>query len=774
MASNPLAPPTAKKPRKAIGPSAGEAAQEQELLALARSIRSKASSAFRRAEPIQDPDIHLRRPEPKPEVTKDGFTKPMMLEPKNKPSIISAPKLSRERSKDLRKPAPRKASVKNIDAPKLKYDEPFWSALPAAEFGFDILKNGTIVSEFPIDLKPFIVVGRHPSCDLVLQHQSISRQHCVLQHREGGLVYLYELGSTHGTKVNKKKIPPRDHFQINIGDVIKFGESSRLYILTGPDDLAPVAPERVLPEHVRMKMRMAKQRQAEEKKKKDMAEKMDLTEMTWGMGDEERMTSLYEKDDPLEGFKPKTDRQKKLWERIEAKQRKIDNIKIEMSTLSKKRSVQGELTEGQERALQRCETRISQLGEIIESIKETLREELDLAYRRSTGTSLKKKRKKLLKKARQAALSDSDDDFYDRTQSTRTKESAAKNKIANFSAGGEDRMAAARLDIASLKKEIEGIVAKKTKLEMYIQSVRREEKKKGKVDSLDAFMNTVDQSLKSESARRSQKELSVLQDKLKHYQTALAFKQKQQSGSAKAGFSLPAIQNKKRTFRRSDMPAPAKVESDEEAEEDYRMKKVTDTGRPDSARAESVSSVLSRMPKMKKKIEKEIEERKRLALEGFEAGPKRRNKDKKKSKKKEIKSRVEEKDVEGSENKEEDDSGEAPVPKLDNDTLRERYKALFDKMRRDEETAATLTRLPGVQKDDQVGLIIRKKKRPKDEENKSAGDRRAKVPRRSKIGPAVVPMSTGEDTAQWQDIAWAPPKNQSGDGRTHLNEKFGY
>eukprot|EP00954_Amorphochlora_amoebiformis_P020585 1340480-Amorphochlora_amoeboformis.AAC.2 len=194
MASNPLAPPTAKKPRKAIGPSAGEAAQEQELLALARSIRSKASSAFRRAEPIQDPDIHLRRPEPKPEVTKDGFTKPMMLEPKNKPSIISAPKLSRERSKDLRKPAPRKArsthsfslilyltlsfflSVKNIDAPKLKYDEPFWSALPAAEFGFDILKNGTIVSEFPIDLKPFIVVGRHPSCDLVLQHQSISRR----------------------------------------------------------------------------------------------------------------------------------------------------------------------------------------------------------------------------------------------------------------------------------------------------------------------------------------------------------------------------------------------------------------------------------------------------------------------------------------------------------------------------------------------------------------------------------------------------------------------
>lgn len=57
----------------------------------------------------------------------------------------------------------------------LKYEPPFWSALPNEEFGFDVIKNGTIVSNVSIHEKPFLVVGRHPQCDLVLQHPSISR-----------------------------------------------------------------------------------------------------------------------------------------------------------------------------------------------------------------------------------------------------------------------------------------------------------------------------------------------------------------------------------------------------------------------------------------------------------------------------------------------------------------------------------------------------------------------------------------------------------------------
>jgi len=53
---------------------------------------------------------------------------------------------------------------------------------------------------------------------------------------------MYDLGSTHGVTVNKKPIPKKMHVEIHVGDVVRFGQSSRLYVLTGPADL--LAPEK--------------------------------------------------------------------------------------------------------------------------------------------------------------------------------------------------------------------------------------------------------------------------------------------------------------------------------------------------------------------------------------------------------------------------------------------------------------------------------------------------------------------------------------------------
>lgn len=59
----------------------------------------------------------------------------------------------------------------------------------------------------PITLtKPITVVGRSPRiCDLALNHHNVSKVHCVLIKTDG-LIYLRDLGSTNGTRVNGQKV----------------------------------------------------------------------------------------------------------------------------------------------------------------------------------------------------------------------------------------------------------------------------------------------------------------------------------------------------------------------------------------------------------------------------------------------------------------------------------------------------------------------------------------------------------------------------------------
>jgi pSer/pThr/pTyr-binding forkhead associated (FHA) protein len=122
---------------------------------------------------------------------------------------------------------------------ELKYRAPIWSAPPPVDKGeqyrysFEVLKEGSIIDTIGIHDKAFYLVGRLPICDIALENETISRQHAIIQHRETGNVYVYDLGSVHGTKVNKQVIPARKYIPIQPGDMIRFGASSRFFIL-GP------------------------------------------------------------------------------------------------------------------------------------------------------------------------------------------------------------------------------------------------------------------------------------------------------------------------------------------------------------------------------------------------------------------------------------------------------------------------------------------------------------------------------------------------------------
>jgi smad nuclear-interacting protein 1 len=48
-------------------------------------------------------------------------------------------------------------------------------------------------------------------------------------------LYIIDLESLHGTRVNGKKIPKAKYYELLVGDVIKLGESTRELVLMDVD-----------------------------------------------------------------------------------------------------------------------------------------------------------------------------------------------------------------------------------------------------------------------------------------------------------------------------------------------------------------------------------------------------------------------------------------------------------------------------------------------------------------------------------------------------------
>ncbi|KAI4494061.1 hypothetical protein M0802_009328 [Mischocyttarus mexicanus] len=119
----------------------------------------------------------------------------------------------------------------------LKYDEPSWSGKPKDEYKLEVLKSGVIIETIDLTKKSYYVVGRLPKCDISLAHPTISRFHAIFQYREiedennsKGL-YIYDLESTHGTYWNGNRIPPNAYVRLLDSHIIKFGFSLRKFIV---------------------------------------------------------------------------------------------------------------------------------------------------------------------------------------------------------------------------------------------------------------------------------------------------------------------------------------------------------------------------------------------------------------------------------------------------------------------------------------------------------------------------------------------------------------
>ncbi|RHY22844.1 hypothetical protein DYB25_009585 [Aphanomyces astaci] len=104
----------------------------------------------------------------------------------------------------------------NNDGNMTVYEAPEWALNGSNRFGLsmEVIKGGIILEkvELVTSSKSYFVAGQ---------------------------LFLVDLGSTHGTFVNKKRISAADHVELHVGDVVVFGESTRIYTILGPVDLMP-------------------------------------------------------------------------------------------------------------------------------------------------------------------------------------------------------------------------------------------------------------------------------------------------------------------------------------------------------------------------------------------------------------------------------------------------------------------------------------------------------------------------------------------------------
>ncbi|KAL5727379.1 hypothetical protein ACHQM5_000585 [Ranunculus cassubicifolius] len=325
---------------------------------------------------------------------------------------------------EIQDPIPKpKESKESFTVP---YTIPPWSEAPCHPFFLEVLKDGTIIEQLNVMEKGAYMFGRVELCDFVLDHPTISRFHAVMQFKQSGEAYIYDLGSTHGTSVNKNQVMKKVYTELHVGDVIRFGHSSRLYVFQGPTELMP-------PEGDLKKIRSAKiredmhDREASLLRAKQQASLADG--ISWGMT-EDAIEEAEEDTEEItwQTFKGQlTERQQKTREKVIKRMEKIANMKKEIEAIRVKDIPQGGLTQGQQTQIARNEQRIVQILEELESLEETLNESIQESIGARSGKIRSKKKGGPIDDEDEA--SSDDDEFYDRTKKPATQKAAELEAI---------------------------------------------------------------------------------------------------------------------------------------------------------------------------------------------------------------------------------------------------------------------------------------------------------------------------------------------------------
>ena len=130
----------------------------------------------------------------------------------------------------------------------IKYNEPAEARMPKKRWRLYPFKGDESLPTLYIHRQSAYLVGRDRAVtDFPVHHPSCSKQHAVLQYRlvdseapngrKCRLIKLYiiDLNSTNGTYVNNKRIEPQRYIELKATDMLRFGFSTREYILLNED-----------------------------------------------------------------------------------------------------------------------------------------------------------------------------------------------------------------------------------------------------------------------------------------------------------------------------------------------------------------------------------------------------------------------------------------------------------------------------------------------------------------------------------------------------------
>lgn len=169
----------------------------------------------------------------------DAFKAPLLKQESELPIENNSSQKVTDENKGTASKTTNKGDKPQVAVP-LPYKEPEWSGNPPYNYSFEVIKNGTLISTFKIN-SSLLTFGRLQVCDFVFEHPSVSRYHAIVQYCKGDDshpkgFYLYDLGSTHSTFLNKQPVKPKIYYKLKVGYILKFGGSSRLHIFQGPEE----------------------------------------------------------------------------------------------------------------------------------------------------------------------------------------------------------------------------------------------------------------------------------------------------------------------------------------------------------------------------------------------------------------------------------------------------------------------------------------------------------------------------------------------------------
>ncbi|TMW55620.1 hypothetical protein Poli38472_010502 [Pythium oligandrum] len=439
------------------------------------------------------------------------------------------------------------------------YAPPEWGVDGSNAFNIymDVIKGGLVVESLtlpPDASKSFVVAGRmEPVCDLVLQHPSISRVHAVLQFDIHGALFVKDMNSTYGTFVNKKRLVPNQFERLHIGDIVVFGESTRMYALCGPAELLPEEYDSANLQAFRARLEK-KQNEARSMGRREKPE--EESGASWGFGedaeeeddedsDEEDKKASHkgrggESDLPsyLRGLKERdrayessvkasdvSEKDQKLFQQLQTKIKKMENLETEKSRiLAKQNDLQG-LSEGQEMTLERNNARIEALQKEIESLEDQLHARN--AQREKSRSAVATKKKTTRKEDARYDYDSDEDDFYDRTKANQRKQQERlqvpghQSGVAPVKASAPQTLTAESIQktISELKKELAAVVQECARA---ASSEQGESKTEDEVDALDAFMQATTQQLQQSERVSLETKRKELEAQLKQQEQLLA------------------------------------------------------------------------------------------------------------------------------------------------------------------------------------------------------------------------------------------------------------